>query len=158
MKVEFTNRAVGDLRRISIQSRKEFGAPVAAALELRIRNVVEQIANAPESAPRAARRAAARHARASAGSLSVQNFLPNCWRYRQNPAYPAHGTTAVDGGFVGAKARNAPSPPSAYDIKLNLVGGHASLCRPYARCRIASFLDPIGVDRGQRFVKKYHGI
>jgi hypothetical protein len=30
MKVEFTNRAVGDLRKISIQSRKEFGASVAA--------------------------------------------------------------------------------------------------------------------------------
>jgi hypothetical protein len=32
MKVEFTNRAVGDLRKISAQSRKEFGASVAAAL------------------------------------------------------------------------------------------------------------------------------
>ncbi len=51
MKVEFTNRAVGDLRKISIQSRKEFGDRVAAALELRIHNVIEQIANAPESAP-----------------------------------------------------------------------------------------------------------
>jgi toxin ParE1/3/4 len=52
MKVEFTNRAVGDLRKISIQSRKEFGASVAVALELRIRNVIEQIRNAPESSPR----------------------------------------------------------------------------------------------------------
>lgn len=56
MKVEFTNRAVSDLRKISIQSRKEFGASVTAALELRIRNVVEQIANAPESAPRVEQR------------------------------------------------------------------------------------------------------
>ena len=52
MKVEFTNRAVGDLHNISIQSRKEFGASVAAALELRIRKAVEQIGDAPESAPR----------------------------------------------------------------------------------------------------------
>jgi toxin ParE1/3/4 len=51
MKVEFTNRAVGDLRQISAHSRQEFGASVAAGLELRIRNMVEQIANAPESAP-----------------------------------------------------------------------------------------------------------
>jgi toxin ParE1/3/4 len=56
VKVEFTNRAVGDLRRISIQSHTEYGAAVAAALELRIRNVVDQIANAPESAPRVEQR------------------------------------------------------------------------------------------------------
>jgi hypothetical protein len=30
MKAEFTNRAVGDLRKISAQSRKEFGDWVAA--------------------------------------------------------------------------------------------------------------------------------
>ncbi len=56
MKVEFTNRAVGDLRKISIQSRKEFGDRVAAALALRLRNVVEQIGKAPESAPRVEQR------------------------------------------------------------------------------------------------------
>jgi toxin ParE1/3/4 len=56
MKVEFTNRAVGDLRKISSQSRKEFGGSVAAALELRIRKVVEQIGEAPESAPRVEQR------------------------------------------------------------------------------------------------------
>ena len=56
MKVEFTNRVVGDLRKISAESRKEFGDRVAAALELRIRNVVAQIANAPESAPRVEQR------------------------------------------------------------------------------------------------------
>jgi plasmid stabilization system protein ParE len=56
MKVEFTNRAVGDLRKISTQSCKEFGDRVAAALELRIRNVVEQIGNAPESAARVEQR------------------------------------------------------------------------------------------------------
>jgi plasmid stabilization system protein ParE len=56
MKVEFTNRAVGDLRKISDQSHKEFGASVAAALELRIRRVVEQVGQAPESAPRVEQR------------------------------------------------------------------------------------------------------
>ena len=56
MKVEFTNRAVGDLRRISAHSRKEFGASVAAALELRVRKAIEQIADAPESAPRVEQR------------------------------------------------------------------------------------------------------
>jgi toxin ParE1/3/4 len=56
MKAEFTNRAVGDLPLISAHSRKEFGASVAAALELRIRKAIEQIADAPESAPRVEQR------------------------------------------------------------------------------------------------------
>jgi plasmid stabilization system protein ParE len=56
MKIEFTNRAVADLRKISVQCRKEFGASVAAALELRIRKAVEQIGEAPESAPRVEQR------------------------------------------------------------------------------------------------------
>jgi toxin ParE1/3/4 len=56
MKVEFSNRAVADLRKISSQSRKEFGASVAAALELRVRHVVKQIGQAPESAPRVEQR------------------------------------------------------------------------------------------------------
>jgi hypothetical protein len=35
MKVEFSTRAVNDLRKISAHSRQEFGASVVAALELR---------------------------------------------------------------------------------------------------------------------------
>jgi plasmid stabilization system protein ParE len=52
MKVEYSRRAVADLRRISGDSHRMFGDRVAAALELRIRAIVEQIRNAPESAPR----------------------------------------------------------------------------------------------------------
>jgi plasmid stabilization system protein ParE len=52
MTVEFTNRAVADLRKISAHSREEFGARVTAALEGRIREVIENIAKRPESAPR----------------------------------------------------------------------------------------------------------
>jgi toxin ParE1/3/4 len=51
MKVEFTNRAVRDLRDISEESRRRFGDRVATALEARIREVVAGIAHAPESAP-----------------------------------------------------------------------------------------------------------
>jgi plasmid stabilization system protein ParE len=50
MTVEFTNRAVADLRKISAHSREEFGARVTAALEGRIREVIENIAKRPESA------------------------------------------------------------------------------------------------------------
>ena len=52
MKVEFTNRAVHDLREISDYSRAIFGYRVTAALEQRIHDVVAGIAHAPESAPR----------------------------------------------------------------------------------------------------------
>jgi plasmid stabilization system protein ParE len=52
MTVEFTNRAVADLRQISAHSRNEFGERVTAALELRIRGVIDSIAQRPERAPR----------------------------------------------------------------------------------------------------------
>jgi plasmid stabilization system protein ParE len=50
MKVEYTNRAVSDLRKISADSRRVFGDRVAAQLEAHIRKSVDQIAHAPESA------------------------------------------------------------------------------------------------------------
>jgi len=56
MKVEFTNRAVRDLREISEYSRRLFGDQVTAALEIRLRDVVAGIAHAPESAPHVAQR------------------------------------------------------------------------------------------------------
>jgi plasmid stabilization system protein ParE len=40
MKVEFTNRAVSDLREISDYSRRHFGNRVTAALEARIRAAI----------------------------------------------------------------------------------------------------------------------
>jgi plasmid stabilization system protein ParE len=43
MTVEFTNRAVVDLRKISNHSRSEFGDRVTAALEVRIREVIDNI-------------------------------------------------------------------------------------------------------------------
>ena len=52
MKVEYSNRAIADLQKVSADSRTQFGSRVAAALEARIRSMVEQIREAPESAPR----------------------------------------------------------------------------------------------------------
>ena len=52
MKVQFSRRAVADLHDISNESRRQFGDRIAAALELRIRDIVKQISEAPESAPR----------------------------------------------------------------------------------------------------------
>ncbi len=56
MKVEFSSRAVRDLREIAAFSREQFGDRVTAALEGRIRDIVTQITNAPESAPRVEQR------------------------------------------------------------------------------------------------------
>lgn len=56
MRVEFTNRAVRDLREIATHSRRQFGDRIAAALEARLQEVYTQIANAPESAPRVEQR------------------------------------------------------------------------------------------------------
>ena len=49
MKVEYTNQATADLRKISADSR-EFGEGVTAALELRIRTVVAHVAEHPKAA------------------------------------------------------------------------------------------------------------
>jgi toxin ParE1/3/4 len=51
MKVEYTNRAIADLRKISADSRAAFGDFVALALETRIRDVVDLIAERSHAAP-----------------------------------------------------------------------------------------------------------
>ncbi|MEA2876172.1 MAG: hypothetical protein QOF14_1368 [Hyphomicrobiales bacterium] len=52
MKIEYTNRAVADLRKVSADSRMRFGDMVAAALEKRVRDVIGHIAEHPEAAPK----------------------------------------------------------------------------------------------------------
>jgi toxin ParE1/3/4 len=49
MKVEYSNRALADLRKVSADSRA-FGEAVTAALETRIQNVVAYIGEHPEAA------------------------------------------------------------------------------------------------------------
>lgn len=51
MKVEYSNRAVANLRKISADSRRAFGDRVAGALESRIRAVIDRISRDPFSAP-----------------------------------------------------------------------------------------------------------
>jgi toxin ParE1/3/4 len=51
VKVEYTKRAVADLRKISVHSYSAFGDQVAGALEARIRAVIDQICREPLSAP-----------------------------------------------------------------------------------------------------------
>ncbi len=51
MKVEYSERAVADLRKISADSRRIFGEKVAEALESRIRAVIDRISRDPLSAP-----------------------------------------------------------------------------------------------------------
>ncbi len=51
MKVEYSKRAVADLRKISADSRRAFGDSVAEALEIRIRTLIDSIGRNPLSAP-----------------------------------------------------------------------------------------------------------
>ena len=51
MKVELSRRALTDLDEISTFYLEQAGRPVAVALEMRIREVIERIGKRPESAP-----------------------------------------------------------------------------------------------------------
>lgn len=55
MKVEFSKRAIADLLKISADSLA-FGDAVAAAVEVRIRRIIAQIAEHPEAATRVVER------------------------------------------------------------------------------------------------------
>lgn len=56
MKVEYSNRAVSDLRKISAYTRRTFGGRVAESLEVRIRSIVDRIGREPLSAPKVEQR------------------------------------------------------------------------------------------------------
>jgi toxin ParE1/3/4 len=56
MKIEYSKRAVADLRKIAADSHEMFGDLVAEALETRIRAVVDRIARDPLSAPEVGQR------------------------------------------------------------------------------------------------------
>jgi plasmid stabilization system protein ParE len=51
MRVEYSRRATADLRKVSEESRA-FGEMVAAAVEVRIREIIAHIAEHPEAAAR----------------------------------------------------------------------------------------------------------
>jgi len=56
MRIEYTNRATTDLRKVSAGSRA-FGEEVAREVEIRISEIIVRIAEYPEGAPRVAQRA-----------------------------------------------------------------------------------------------------
>ena|SRR5882757_7157395 len=60
MKVEYSNRAIADLRKLSADSRAMFGDATALALETRIRDVVAYISENPEGAPQVTERTGVR--------------------------------------------------------------------------------------------------
>ena len=51
MNVEYTRRAIVDLRKIAAASRQAFGDRLATALEIRIRTAVAHISSQPFAAP-----------------------------------------------------------------------------------------------------------
>ena len=62
MRIEYSNRAVADLRKASADSRRRFGNSVAAALEVRIRDLVAHLAENPEAGSQIPARPGARMA------------------------------------------------------------------------------------------------
>jgi plasmid stabilization system protein ParE len=56
MKIEYSKRAVADLRKFAADSYEMFGDLVVESLEMRIRAVVERIARDPLSAPEVGQR------------------------------------------------------------------------------------------------------
>jgi plasmid stabilization system protein ParE len=92
MKVEFTNRAVSDLREISDYSRKQFGDRVTAALEARIRDVIADIASAPERAPAIEQRSGMRIVPLVHYPFKI---FSSCRRRGQDSAYQARRAPAL---------------------------------------------------------------
>ncbi len=56
MKVEYSRRAIADLRKTSADSRSSYGDRVAEALGLRIHAVIDRISKDPLSAPKVEQR------------------------------------------------------------------------------------------------------
>ena len=50
MKVEYSNRAISDLRALAAKSHNEFGERTTRAIEARIRSIIERIRREPLSA------------------------------------------------------------------------------------------------------------
>src|SRR5580700_9684317 len=104
MKIEYSRRAVADLRKIAADSHEMFGDLVAEALETRIRAVVDRIARGPLSAPEVGERPGLHVVPLITSSL--QSVL-SCARWkRENTPYQAHSAPTV------VKGRQRESLPS----------------------------------------------
>jgi toxin ParE1/3/4 len=60
MKVDFSVRALADLRDIARTSRENFGEATAVAIEARIRAAIDQIGRFPDGAPKVEQRTGVR--------------------------------------------------------------------------------------------------
>jgi plasmid stabilization system protein ParE len=114
MKVEYSNRAVADLRKISADSRRAFGDRVAEALEARIRAVVEHISRQPWIAPEVEQRPGLHVA--PLVRYPVQNFLSRFRRSSANSAHSTHFATAMDRAIDSAQRSSSDdlSHPSTH--------------------------------------------
>jgi toxin ParE1/3/4 len=97
MRVEYTPRAVADLRKISRDSRA-FGESVAQAVEARIRSIVSRIGQPPESARRLTQRSSVRVVPVVRYPYKI--FYTVTGGQDADPGYPAHLAAAVIGRAV----------------------------------------------------------
>ena len=92
MKVEYSNRAIADLHKISADSRRSYGDRTAGAWASHSRR---HRSDQHGPAQRTRGRTATWHARGAAHSLSVQSLLPCARRPGPNFAHQAHRTAAM---------------------------------------------------------------
>lgn len=98
MRVEYSKRATDDLRKVSEASRV-FGEMVAAALEIRIREIIAHIGEHPEAAARVMERPGM-YVSHPVDPLSVQNFLSRIRGQDQGAAHSSCVASAMDEGAI----------------------------------------------------------
>jgi plasmid stabilization system protein ParE len=91
MRVEYTKRATGDLRKVSTESRA-FGNNVAAAVEARLREIIARISERPEAGDRRT----VGNVRRPTHSLSAHSLLQSPQRQDQGAAHPALVSSTLD--------------------------------------------------------------
>jgi toxin ParE1/3/4 len=123
MRVEYSKRAIADLRNIAAYHLQSDDPRVAAAIETRIRNVVARIARSPESAPPVMQRPGIRVMLVLRYPYKI---LSRNGRQDQDCAHTSYGTAAV----VGAAAR----PPCP------LSRPHSNWQKPY---HVSSLIDAL---------------
>jgi plasmid stabilization system protein ParE len=102
MRIEYSKRAISDLRNIGRYYRDSAGPTIAAAIEARIRQVVARVC--PGAAKRKARRSTTRRPCRAAAPVSLQDLLQGSGRYDPNTARTAHVATAVARGALACGA------------------------------------------------------
>lgn len=108
MRVEYSKRAIADLRKIGAYYRDSDDPRVAMAIERRVREVVARVW--PIARERTPCYAAAGNSCRARAALPLQDFLSRDWRNGSDRAHTPHGAAAVDGrvDVIFARSKRVP--------------------------------------------------